>query len=239
MASCVQPEMNPMASVFAKYQQKNWPYVYEGTLHLRSIAGGVPVNPKVQEDHIKRILTGASDDLIRAEVASAMTERGLEYDDAVEQLADEKGHVTFRSDERGLYVAGSNLKAAIKEAACIAVASGRLKKGGWGLHSSNKGVKSWIAEHVFVREDRLYLGVSEPSGTRQSFIAKMTGRGPISAIQYTDYVDDAKVDFSVETDWEFDEKDWAAIWTTGERNGLGAAKKMGYGVYSVTRWERI
>jgi hypothetical protein len=90
---------------------------------------------------------------------------------------------------------------------------------------------------MFVVEDRLHLGVAAPTGTNQSFIAKVTPKGPISAIQYTDYVEDAKVDFTVETDWEFSDEDWAAIWTTGERNGLGAARKMGYGTYEVTKWE--
>lgn len=226
-----------MTSVFAKYQQKNWPYRYGGTLHIHSIAGGVPVNPNVLEGHLKRKVA-APDDLIRAEVAEAMLEHGLEMDEAVEKLSGEKGHVGFRQDDRGLYIAGANLKACIREAANIAVASGRLKKGGWGLHSANRGILSWLAEHVFVIEDRLYLGVAEPTLTAQSFIAKITPKGPVSAIQYTDVVENAKVDFTIETDWEFEDEDWAAIWTTAEREGLGAARKMGYGCFEVVRWDR-
>ena len=66
----------------------------------------------------------------------------------------------------------------------------------------------------------------------------MTPKGPTSAIQYTDYLVDAKIDFTVETDWDFDHDDWAAIWTTAEREGIGAARKMGYGTFDVVRWER-
>ena len=227
-----------MASVFAKYEEKNWPYRYEGTLHIRSIAGGVPVNPNVLEGHLKRKLA-APDDLIRAEVAEAMAEHEMTVDEAVDKLAGEKGHVGFRSDERGLYIAGSNLKAALKESASIAAAAGRIKKSGWGATSHNKGILSWLAEHVFVVEDRLYLGVAAPTDTSQSFISKMTAKGPVSAIQYTDFVEDAKVDFTVETDHLFADDDWAAIWTTGERNGLGAARKMGYGRYEVCKWEQV
>jgi len=227
-----------MTSVFAKYEKKNWPYRYEGTLHIRSIACGVPVNPLVLKGHIERKL-GAPDDLIRAEVAEAMAEYGMTMDEAVEKMSGEKGHVGFRMDDRGLYIAGSNLKAALKEGASIAAASGLIKKSGWGMTSHNKGILSWLAEHVFVVEDRLHLGVDAPTGTSQSFIAKMTPKGPVSAIQYTDYVEDAKVDFTVETDHLFADEDWAAIWSKGERNGLGAARKMGYGCYEVTRWDRM
>jgi hypothetical protein len=227
-----------MTSVFEKYQDKNWPHRFGGTLHLHSMAGGVPVHPNVLKGHLER-KTEAPDKIIRREVAEAMVEQGMTMDEAIDKLADEKGHVGFRRDEHGLYIGGFQLKAGLVEAANIAVASGRLKKGGWGLHSANRGVMSWLKEHVFVVEDRLYLGVEEPTGTEQSFIAKVTPKGPVSAIQNTDYVDDAKIDFTVETDWDFDPEEWAAIWTTGEREGLGAARKMGYGRYEVVRWEAL
>ncbi len=225
-----------MPSVFAKYEKKNWPYRYSGQLHIFSIAGGVPVDPNVLGGHLKRKID-APDNLIRAEIAEAMLEKGMTVDEAVDKLASEKGHVGFRQDKDGLYVAGSNLKAAIKEAASIAAAAGLIQAKGWGQTSHNKGILSWLAEHVFVVEDRLHLGTDTPTGTAQSFIAKITPKGPVSAIQYTDYVEDAVVDFTVETDHLFSEEDWAAIWLKGERNGLGAARKMGYGRYEVTRWE--
>ena len=227
-----------MTSVFASHQQKNWPFRYAGQLHIHSIAGGVPVNPNVLRGHLER-KTGEPDDLIRDEIVAAMAEHGLTMEEALDKLSGEKGHVGFRRDDQGLYIGGFQLKAALREAANIAVASGRLKKGGWGLHSANRGILSWLAEHVFVLEDRLHLGRAEPDGTNQSFIAKVTPKGPTSAIQYTDYVEDAKVEFTVETDWEFSDDEWATIWTTGEREGIGAARKMGYGRYDVTRWERI
>ena len=226
-------------SVFAKYEDKNYPYRFAGTLWLASIAGGVPADPKVIEGHLARKVS-APDDLIRAEAAEIMLERGLELDEAIEEMSSVKGLTGFRRDpEHGLYIGGFQLKAALKEAANIAVASGKLKKGGWGLHSANRGVLSWVAEHVFVIEDRLYLGVIEPSEIAQSFVHKVTPKGPVSAIQYTEIVHDAKVDFTVETDWDFAPEEWATIWQTGERNGIGAARKMGYGTYKVVKWERV
>ena len=32
-----------------------------------------------------------------------------------------------------------------------------------------KGLKAWFPEHVFVQEDRLYLGVEEPMRVNQRF----------------------------------------------------------------------
>jgi len=228
-----------MTSCFAKYDTRNYPYRYSGKLHCHSIAGGVPRDEKVALGHIKRKMD-APDNLIRNEVANMMLEQNLDAGDAAEALAGVKGHIGFRKDPtQGLWIPGAHLKAAMREAGNIAVAAGRIKKGGWGLHSNNRGILSWLAEHVFVMEDRLYLGTNQPSETVQSFIAKITPKGPVSAIQYTDVVYDAKVDFTVETDWEFEEEDWAAIWQTGERNGLGSARKMGYGRYEVTQWKRL
>jgi len=228
-----------MTSAFAKYERQFYEYRYGGTMHIYSIAGGVPADPKLIESHLARKVS-ASDDLIRAEAAEIMIERGLELGQAIEEMSSVKGLVGFRQDpEQGLYIGGYQLKAALKEAASIAAAAGSLKKSGWGLTSHNKGILSWLSEHVFVEEPRLYLGVTEPAEVVQSFIAKVTPRGPVSAIQYTEVVRDADVTFTIETDWDFPEKDWAAIWLAGQKNGIGAARKMGYGTYEVTRWERL
>jgi hypothetical protein len=236
-------------SVFAAYEQQHYPYRFAGTLHLNSIAGGVPRDPAVLEGHLKR-KTAEPDDLIRQEIANVMAERALRgeadgdiavaIEDAIGEVAVTKGLVGFRTDpEHGLWIRSAQLKACIREAGSIAAAAGKIKQAGWGLNSAQRGLLKWLAEHVFVVDDRLYLGVTEPTYTEQSFIHKMTPKGPTSAIQYTEVVENAKLDFTVETDWEFPEADWAAIWLTAEQNGLGASRKMGYGTFTVTKWERL
>lgn len=226
-------------SVFARYHERNYPYRYQGVLSMHSIAGGVPLNPNVLEGHIKRKID-APDDIVRAHVAEIMVERadeGVTYEQAVEEAAKNKGWVGFAKDKRGIYVPGAHLKACIVEAACIAAAAGRIKAKGWGQTSSNKGVQSWLAEHIFVIDDRLYLGVEEPTEVNQSFIHKKTAKGPISAVQYTEIVRDCAIPFTLETDHGMDDADWAAIWTTAEHNGFGASRKRGYGTFDVTQWE--
>jgi hypothetical protein len=111
-------------------------------------------------------------------------------------------------------------------------AAGKLNGRGWG--KTNKGLLSYISEHAFVVEERLHLGVTEPSGINQRFVHTFRGSG----IQYEEYVEDAKISFTVIADHDFTEKEWATIWLTGENQGLGASRSQGYGRYQVTRWEK-
>lgn len=218
-------------SVFAKYQQQAWPHRFHGTLHVTNIAGGVPNNPKVMAGWIKTKLD-SKDDLLRQQVAEIMVERGVTADEAVDELADKININGFKRDEHGLYVEGRQLKAAIKEAAAEAVCSGKLEMKGWG--KTRKNLTNFIAGHVFVAEDRLHLGVAEPSGITQAFVH--TWRG--SSIKYEEYVEDAKIDFTVDSDWDFSDEMWGVLWLTGEQEGLGASRSQGFGRYTVTRWDK-
>ena len=232
-----------MASVFAKYQRRNYPYQFRGSLHVHSIAGGVPMDPNVYEGHLKRKLTlGGNDVVVADEVMAMAAENGMDLQEAIAAYAG-KSLVGFRREEgEGLYYPGAHLKAAIKEAASIAAAEGRIKARGWGQTSHNKGILSWLSEHVFIAEDRLYLGVDRDAPNvrvEQSFVHKMTPKGPVSAVQNTEIAEDVHVAFTLETDYDMPEEDWAAIWLTCERNGIGAARKMGYGTFEVEEWEPI
>lgn len=226
-------------SVFAKYEQKAWPHIYNGTLRIGTIAGGTPTDPKVAEGWIKTkgaLGQDAKDDLIREAVAEVMVERGVTTDEAVSIVAANKSLSGFKRDEHGLYIEGRQLKAAIKEATSVAYSTGKLLnkgKNSWGLTS--KGIHGFIAEHVCVVDDRIHLGVTEPSGVNQRFVHSYRG----SAIQYEEFVTDAKVDFTVKTDYVFTQEQWAMIWLTGEQQGIGAARGQGYGRYEITRWEKV
>jgi len=147
---------------------------------------------------------------------------------------DEGRHLNgFRRDEHGLYIEGRQIKAAIEEAANVAAAAGKIPGKKYGL--TNKGLLGFVAEHIFVTEDRIPLGVTEPSGIIQRFVHTWRGAG----IQYEEYVEDAKVAFSVATDWVFPEEFWAQLWLTGQEQGIGASRSQGFGRYTVTAWERL
>lgn len=221
-----------MTSVFAKFQPSLYPYRFSGQLVVGTIAGGTPTDPKVAEGWLRTKLGIDKDDIIREMVADVMVSREVGADEATEIVAANKHLNGFKRDENGLFIEGRQLKAALKEAASIAVAAGKLTARGWG--KTNKGLLSYLAEHVFVVEEKLHLGVSEPSGIAQRFVHTFRGNG----IQYEEYVTDAKIEFTVISDHDFKPAEWAAIWTCGEQNGLGASRSQGYGRYEVTRWDK-
>lgn len=244
-------------SVFDQYRREAWPYEYACTLHVKSLSGGVPSDPKVAEGWIRSKFT-ETDDRIRDRVMEAVVERRVqktdaavgengvtvvspaqELDDAIEQVDSTLHCNGFKRTPSGvLYIEGRQVKAAIKEGASVAVAGDKLKAKGWG--KTNKGLQSFLAEHVCVVEDEIVLGVTEPTGVHQRFIHKiLPGRGKISAIHYEEYVENVDVAFTVRTDFEFDERDWAMIWLTGGEQGLGASRSQGFGRYSVEQWDRI
>lgn len=100
-------------SVFAKYEEQNYPFRFRVGLHLETIAGGVPSNPKVAEGFLKTKISD-HDDLIRAAVAETMVERGIDEAQAVEEV-DRLRHLNgFRRDEKGLHIGGYQLKAGLK-----------------------------------------------------------------------------------------------------------------------------
>lgn len=221
-----------VTSAFAKYIPKAYPYRFAGTMHIVRIAGGIPTDPKVAEGWLKTKLGANSDDLIRAQVAEVMAERGVTAEEAT-TLVDANRHLNgFKRDENGLYIEGRQLKAAIKEAASVAGAAGKLPLKKWGL--TGKWLNAYIAEHVCVVEDRLPLGLSEPTGIAQRFVHTHHGTG----IQYEEYCDDVKLSFTITTDHDFTEEQWAMIWLTGGQQGIGATRSQGYGRYTVTSWEK-
>lgn len=221
-----------MTSVFASYQTKAWPIRFEGALRIPVIAGGIPTDERVAENWLKTKLAD-KDDLIREAVAKTMAERGITADEAAKEVDSLKHLNGFKRDDRGLYIEGRQLKAALKEAVSVAVASKKLAQRNWG--ETKKFVTTYFPEHVFVLEDRLHLGTSEATGISQRFVHTHRGTG----IQYEEYVEDAKISFTVVSDHEFTKEQWAMIWLTGEQQGIGASRSQGFGRYEVTRWDRV
>ena len=233
------PDKGNILSVFAKYEPKAYPYLYACELHVDMIAGGVPSDENVAEGWIRSKLAG-SDDLIRDAVAKTMIERNISADEAAE-VVDKNKHLNgFKRDELSgeLYIEGRQVKAALKEATNVAANEGKITTKGWGDPDNanyKKGVKGWFPEHVFVIENRIYLGVKEPSGIQQRFVHAQHGTG----IQYEEYVENVTLAFHVETDHAFTEEQLAMIWLTGQRQGIGASRSQGYGRYTVTRWDPV
>lgn len=223
-----------MTSTFAKYTDEAWPYRFHGTITARNLAGGTPTDPKVAEGWLRTKLVDNRDDLIRDMVSEVMVERGVSADEAAE-IVDMNKHLNGfkKHPDKGLYIEGRQLKAAIKEAASVAAAAGKIPMQKWG--KTNKYIFGFVAEHIQVVDELLYLGVDQPSRIIQSF--PKNSRTGKTGIQYTEVIDEATFDFTVISDHKFADKDWAMLWLTGEQQGIGATRSQGYGRYEVTRWE--
>jgi hypothetical protein len=218
-------------SVFAEFENKAWPFEFAGEIHVDHLVGGTPFNPKVAESWIKSQFT-ENDDMIRKMVAEIMAEREVAVDAATKIAQEQLTLNGFRREaKKGLYIGGRQLKAAIKEAANVAVGAGKLDSRGWG--ATNKGSRAFLAEHIVVVEDRLYLGRMEPTDVQQRFVHSRFG----AAIVNEEYVEDVDIPFTVRTDWELTPEQWAMIWLTGQEQGIGASRSQGFGRYTVTKWE--
>ena len=229
-----------MASIFADIAEKTFSYKFHADLLVFELHGGIPTDPKKAEGWIRSKLY-ATDDTVRRMVAQTMLERGVdvealpdsEVDQAIEDVVEMRQLNGFKRLEDVLCIEGRQVKAMLKEAASIAVAGGHVSARGWG--KTNKGMINFLAEHIFVAEDKIPLGVVEPSGISQRFVHTWRGSG----IQYEEYVTDAKVGFTVLSDHDFGDKFWKMMWVLAEKNGLGASRSTGVGTFEVHAWDRL
>lgn len=223
--------------MFEKYRADAYPHVYDGTLKVTTLMGGTPSDPNVAEGWLRKNLGMKTDELIQSMVAEIMVERGIGMEEALQEANNRKNLNGFkRTAEGALFIEGRQLKAALKEAVNVAIAAGKISQRGWG--KTNKGLNGFFPEHAFVLEQRLLLAgadgkvITEPTGINQRFVH--TWRG--NAIQYEEYVDGPEIIFTVGADHLFSEKEWATIWLTGEKQGIGSSRSQGYGVYEITDW---
>ena len=223
--------MGEIVSAFGEWERDAWPYAYRATVFLKSIAGGTPSDPNTAEGWIRSKIVG-KEERIQQMVAEAMLERGISAEEAAAEVNRLKHLHGFKRDENGLYVEGRIIKAAIKEAASVAAGSGKLRLNKWG--KTQKYIHGFVAEHIMVPDERIYLGKMEPDDIHQSFPEnKRIGQ---RGVQMTEFCRDVTITFRVITDWHFTEKEWAMLWLTGGQEGLGACRGQGFGVYTVTEW---
>ena len=228
-----------MASIFADIADKTFDKQYHAELLVFEIHGGIPTDPNKAAGWIASKM-GLKDDMLRDMVVKTMEERGTieaatseDITDAASEVSELKQLNGFKRLDDGLVIEGRQVKAMLKEAASIAVAGDHLPSRGWG--KTNKGLLNFLAEHIFVLEDKIPLGVTEPSGISQRFVHTWRGSG----IQYEEYVTDAKVVFTVVTDYEWPEEFWPTVWVIAEKNGLGASRSTGVGTFEMQAWDLI
>jgi hypothetical protein len=202
---------------------------YDVGLHVFTIAGGAPSDPRVIESWVRMNLGATTEDEINRLVAQTMIERGIVASEAAEEVAASTKLNGFKRDDKGLYSEGRHAKAMLKENANISWPKRR-----WG--PSAKGTRGWWAEHVQVHEDRIHHGRTEADDVHQHFVHSRYG----SSFVYLEVNYDIDVSFTILVDGDnlISDDDWAGLWVRAEQNGLGASRSQGYGKFAVTRFDR-
>ena len=225
-----------MSDPFAKYRDEAWPHKFKVVLFIEELHGGTPRNPDVVRSWLKAKAGWTDEMQIQAEVNRIFRRDPNQTDEEVADAAIEaraNRHVNgFKRDENGLYVEGRQLKAAIKEAASIARAVNKLDKR-WG--ETGKGVISFVAEHIQVLDDRIYLNRAEHDELQTRFVQSRYGSG----ITVEEACFKVELTATIASDYKFSDREWAMIWTTGELQGFGASRSQGYGRYVVVTWESL
>tara|TARA_R110000824_G_C15190516_1_gene674685 strand:- start:438 stop:1115 length:678 start_codon:yes stop_codon:yes gene_type:complete len=203
-----------------------WIY-YDVNITVGRIVGGVPFNEKMIEGWIK---AKHPDETVHA----ALIE---ETKESVDQARDESEKATWvgfkKDDDYGLYIEGRQVKAMLKESASV------LR-----VRFDIAAFKSKVAERLYVTDQKIYLGVSEPTGSDERPIHVVTPMGPRSALKKSDYVEDAELSFTVKALDEplktTKEKNRVlpsayvpALLEYASENGLGADRSQENGKFTV------
>lgn len=225
-------------SVFSDYKTKVWPFTYDVTINVKDLHGGRPQDPRVVEGWIRSKIQD-NDERLRQLVQEAVESLGYDVEDLedpskVEEAIVEAGKKSlngfYRLPNGELAVEGRQIKAMLKEASNIAfpwkAASPRKYNG--------KSMKGAVSEHVFIVEDYISLGVTEPDGIDVRFSATSTGRRAITREEYLSNVD---INFTMVTDMDLKKEDWAHIFVTAEMQGFGTARSQGYGTFQTTKFD--
>ena len=231
-------------SVFA--DRTVWTNRYATTIHLTSITGGTPSDPKIAKAWLGTRLGGdeVRNQMLTSRLQETMAER-LGTDPALtpEQVMDQAIEAAavnvngFRRTPAGeLFVEGRTIKAMLRENVSIGSASGHVPN---RLGLTKKGAPSFTAEHLMVEEDVILLTrdgnpLTDADEIVQSFVHTWRGSG----IDYSEVCYDVDAEFTLTSDFDLADL-YPVIFSLAEQNGLGARRSQGSGRFVTTRFDRI
>ena len=208
------------------------------------VLGGVPQKAEIIDAWLrKRLKLTDERDEIMQEVANTLRETGVPFDgtetdediiEASKKVIGVRQGNTFRRDNLGgLYLSAYQVKAMLKESTNVQFAGER-----WG--TTKKGPKAYLAERVFIEEQRTYMDRQEPDGTMTQ-IGHVTGpQGPRSTLTYIDYCVQPDIQFTVSSLKDcISETQWFAILEHSQHLGLGSLRSMSHGQFKVTAFDRL
>jgi len=221
---------------FKEFQQTWQPFdEYVVKIKVPRIAGGIPKDPEMMETWVNATNKKKSE-----EERKKIVEATKEQMEAVTDEVCKKNGTGFKSEEgKGLYIEGRQLKSMLKEAANIIKDLVPSKEEG---EKGIKALKSKVADRVFVVEEKVFLGKTEPDSVEDRPISVIVAQGPRTSIKRTEYVHNVELTFTVRRlhDSAVPEKTLYAILSYSQQIGLGAERSQGCGIFeivSVTKTE--
>lgn len=209
---------------------------YQVVLQVQNeFMAGIPKNP----DIIKTWLESRKPSEPALAKRQASGEQITPLPELAEKVAEEvsatpdedKAWLGFKSDAyKGLYIEGSNIKAHLKDCANI------LQK-----FLDTKAIRSKLADRVYVEDERVYLGKSEPDAYYEHPVHVMTMQGPRSALKRNDYVKAPRLEFVLRilADDVIKEDLLRTVFEYGGTHGIGAERGLGYGRYTLEEMTKL
>jgi hypothetical protein len=219
-------------NLFEKHKKSGWnPFdTYTVKIKLRDIVGGLPMDPKLVEKWVN-----ATNKTKSAEEREALKNADLALlPEATEEKKEQQG-IGFARKDGQLVIEGRQVKAMLKEAANI------IKNNVPGEPITQ--LKSKVADQVFVVEEFITLGRTEPDAVEQKPIHVMTAQGPRNSIKVYEICRGVNVEFTVKRHNQKGkqavlEKVLLAILDYGQSIGLGADRSQGHGLFEVLSVEK-
>jgi len=234
------PEPKEVVSIFAGRTETFTKYRVEIAFRNK-ILGGIPKAPDVIESWLRTKTLVSDAEELGYMARETLRQNGVEPGEAnigdmiqaSEQMAATKSTNGFKVDNGGLYIEGRQVKALLKEVTNVAFAGKR-----WG--PTNKGPKNYVAERVFVVEDRIHLGRQKPDGIEQ-IIGHVSGpQGVRSTLAYHELVFQGSCSFTVMSFEDCITADqWMKLLTLGEEEGIGACRSQGHGRFAVQAFDKL
>ena len=209
---------------------------YQVTLHLKDIAGGIPMHEDMVIAWINKMNKKKSE-----EERSKLVEATLQDLPQLSEEKEAKGWTTFKQDENGhFFIEGRCVKSMLKESGNIIreiVPNGGHQKGIYsGKPLGVSALKDKVADRVFVVENRIFFTkngerISEPHESKARPIHVTTPQGKRSSLKRTDVLQDVEVEFTVRrlANNSVPEITLFGILTYVQNLGLGAERAQGRG----------
>lgn len=240
-ARLMEPEPEEVRSIFDGMTSPFARYRVEIRFRAK-LMGGVPKAPDVIEGWL-RSKAGVTDEAEIGHMTALTLAQRLGVDPgsadiedmiaASREVAASKSTNGFKADGDGLYVEGRQVKALLKEVTNIVYAGEK-----WG--PTRKGARNFVAERVFVVEDRIHLGRTQPDGIEQ-VIGHVSGpQGARSTLTYHEYVFQPTCSFTLMSHRDCIKPDqWVDLLILAQEEGLGALRSQGHGRFSVQAFDKL